>query len=220
MIDLSYCFIPCVRIVFIHSFIHFLVCLFVLFIPNSYTILFWEFYFIPFSVHVQTNIIYIAHTSYLCMLLWWCWFNYCVCILYDTSYVHRVSPCMDWWECAINWLEIIIKWAECFSSLSHHQALIKNIEKTVNTVVGAISPPLHMIMHYKCHKKNSFERALHKVQVMLLKTVYGREMWYRTCSTDHIKLFSFYLNIFCLCEHQWNAKKNSLFLHVAWILLQ
>jgi hypothetical protein len=25
--------------------------------PNSYIILFWEFYFLPFSVHTQTNVI-------------------------------------------------------------------------------------------------------------------------------------------------------------------
>jgi hypothetical protein len=121
MIDLSYCFIPCVHIIFIHSFIplacaefddslpfsgtssipltyilfsvtllhqllfnphslHLAIYFLVLLIPNSYTILFWEFYFIPFSVHVQTNVIYVAHTSYLYMLLWWWWFNYCVCI--------------------------------------------------------------------------------------------------------------------------------------------
>jgi hypothetical protein len=35
-----------------------LVYLSVLLFPNSYIILFWEFYFIPFSVHVQTNIIF------------------------------------------------------------------------------------------------------------------------------------------------------------------
>jgi hypothetical protein len=45
-----------------------LVYLLVLLIPNSYsgTILFWEFYFSPFSVHVQTNVIYVALLS----LLW------------------------------------------------------------------------------------------------------------------------------------------------------
>jgi hypothetical protein len=40
-----------------------LVYLLVLFIPNSYTMLFWELYFLPFSVHVQTNIIYVAWLS-------------------------------------------------------------------------------------------------------------------------------------------------------------
>jgi hypothetical protein len=34
-----------------------LVYLLVFLIPNSYKILFWEFYFLPFSVHVQTNVI-------------------------------------------------------------------------------------------------------------------------------------------------------------------
>jgi len=28
--------------------------------PDSYTILFWESYFLPFSVHAQTNVIYAA----------------------------------------------------------------------------------------------------------------------------------------------------------------
>ena len=37
----------------------FLVYLSALF-PSSYTILFWEFYFFPFSVHAQTNVIYLA----------------------------------------------------------------------------------------------------------------------------------------------------------------
>jgi hypothetical protein len=36
---------------------YFLVYLFVLLIPNSYIILFWEFCFLPFSEHVQTNTI-------------------------------------------------------------------------------------------------------------------------------------------------------------------
>jgi hypothetical protein len=40
-----------------------LVYLLVLWIPNSYTILFWEFYFLPFSVHVQTNVSYVAILS-------------------------------------------------------------------------------------------------------------------------------------------------------------
>jgi hypothetical protein len=43
-----------------------LVYLLILLIPNSYTIHSWEFYFLPFSVHVQTNIIYVALLS----LLW------------------------------------------------------------------------------------------------------------------------------------------------------
>jgi hypothetical protein len=42
-----------------------LVYLLVLF-PNSYTVLFWEFNFLPFSVHFQTNVIYVALLS----LLW------------------------------------------------------------------------------------------------------------------------------------------------------
>jgi hypothetical protein len=34
-----------------------LVCLSILLFPDSYVILFWQFYFLPFSVHAQTNII-------------------------------------------------------------------------------------------------------------------------------------------------------------------
>jgi hypothetical protein len=41
--------------------------------PNSYTILFCKFYFLPFSVHVQTNIIYITLLS----VFWWV-FNNCI----------------------------------------------------------------------------------------------------------------------------------------------
>jgi hypothetical protein len=35
----------------------------VLLFPNSYTVLFWEFYFLPFCVHVQTNVICVALLS-------------------------------------------------------------------------------------------------------------------------------------------------------------
>ena len=42
----------------LHLAIYFLVCLSALWLPNSYTILFWEFYFLPFSVHAQTIVIY------------------------------------------------------------------------------------------------------------------------------------------------------------------
>jgi hypothetical protein len=51
----------------LHFAIYFLVYLLVLLITNSYTILLWEFCFLPFSVRVQTNVIYIALLS----LLWW-----------------------------------------------------------------------------------------------------------------------------------------------------
>ena len=47
----------------LHLAIYFLVHLSVLLFPNSYTILFWEFYFLPFSVHAQTNIIYLTLLS-------------------------------------------------------------------------------------------------------------------------------------------------------------
>jgi hypothetical protein len=32
---------------------------------NSYIRLFWEFYFLPFSVHVRTNVIYLTVLSLL-----------------------------------------------------------------------------------------------------------------------------------------------------------
>jgi hypothetical protein len=41
-----------------HLTIYFSVYLSILMFPNSYIILFWEFYFLPFSVHVQTNVIF------------------------------------------------------------------------------------------------------------------------------------------------------------------
>ena len=41
-----------------HLAICFLVYLSILLFPNSYIILSWEFYLLPFSVHVQTNVIY------------------------------------------------------------------------------------------------------------------------------------------------------------------
>ena len=44
---------------------YFLVYLSVLLFPNSYTIPFWEFYFLPFSVHAQTNVIYLTLLSLL-----------------------------------------------------------------------------------------------------------------------------------------------------------
>ena len=49
----------------LHPAICFLVYLLVLLFPNSYTILFWESYFLPFSVHVQTIVIYAALLSLL-----------------------------------------------------------------------------------------------------------------------------------------------------------
>jgi len=46
-----------------HLAIYFLVYLSILLFPNSYIILFYEFYFLPFSVHAQTNIIYLTLLS-------------------------------------------------------------------------------------------------------------------------------------------------------------
>jgi hypothetical protein len=47
----------------LHLAIYFLVYPSVLMFPNSYLILFWEFYFLSFSVHVQTNVIYVTLMS-------------------------------------------------------------------------------------------------------------------------------------------------------------
>jgi len=45
--------------------IYFLVYISALLLSNSYIILFWEFYFLPFSVHAQTNVIYLTLLSLL-----------------------------------------------------------------------------------------------------------------------------------------------------------
>jgi hypothetical protein len=42
-----------------------LVYLSILLFPNSFTILIWKSYFLPFSVHVQTNVIYLTLLSLL-----------------------------------------------------------------------------------------------------------------------------------------------------------
>ena len=49
----------------LHLTIYFLVYLSTLFFPNSYIILFREFYFLPFSVQAQTNVIYLTLLSLL-----------------------------------------------------------------------------------------------------------------------------------------------------------
>ena len=49
----------------LHLAIYFLAYPSIMLFPNSYTILFWEFYFLPFSVHVQTKVIYLM------------WYKYC-----------------------------------------------------------------------------------------------------------------------------------------------
>jgi hypothetical protein len=40
-----------------------LVYLSTLLFPNSYIILFWEFYFLPFFEHAQTNLILLVHSN-------------------------------------------------------------------------------------------------------------------------------------------------------------
>jgi hypothetical protein len=49
----------------LHLAINFLIYLSALLFPNSYILLFWEFYFLPFLVHAQTNIIYLTSLSLL-----------------------------------------------------------------------------------------------------------------------------------------------------------
>ena len=49
----------------LHLVIYFLVYLSIVLFPNSYIILFWEFYFLPFSVHAQTNLIHLTLLSIL-----------------------------------------------------------------------------------------------------------------------------------------------------------
>ena len=44
----------------LHLATYFLVYLSILLFPNSYIILFWELYFLPFSVHAQTNVTYLT----------------------------------------------------------------------------------------------------------------------------------------------------------------
>jgi hypothetical protein len=47
-----------------HLVIYFLVYLSILLFQNSYIIPFWEFYFLPFSEHAQTNVIYLTFCLY------------------------------------------------------------------------------------------------------------------------------------------------------------
>jgi hypothetical protein len=54
------------KLFFHYPSLHLAIYFLVLFIPNSYKIIFWEFNLLPFSVHVQTNTIYVALLS----LLW------------------------------------------------------------------------------------------------------------------------------------------------------
>ena len=49
----------------LHLPIYSLVYLAILLFPNSYIMLFWEFYFLPFSVHTQPNVIYLTLLSLL-----------------------------------------------------------------------------------------------------------------------------------------------------------
>jgi len=48
-----------------HLAICFLVYLSILLFPNSCIIPFWEFYFLPFSVHTQTNVIYLTLSPFI-----------------------------------------------------------------------------------------------------------------------------------------------------------
>ena len=59
-----------------HLAIYFLVYLSILLFPHSYIVPFWEFYFLPFSVHVQTNIIYLTLTCLYYSRFFNTWINF------------------------------------------------------------------------------------------------------------------------------------------------
>ena len=65
-IPLCYVLFPATLLhqLFFHLLSPHLVIYFLLF-PNSYIMSFWEFYFLPFSLHAQTNVIYL---TLLCLL--------------------------------------------------------------------------------------------------------------------------------------------------------
>ena len=52
-----------------HLVIYFFICLSILLFPNLYMILFREFYFLPFSVHTQTNVIDLTLCSVIIVVL-------------------------------------------------------------------------------------------------------------------------------------------------------
>jgi hypothetical protein len=59
-------FSPSILLSFLtHLALYFLVHPLILLIPNSYTILFWELYFLPSLYNVETNIIYVTLLSLL-----------------------------------------------------------------------------------------------------------------------------------------------------------
>jgi hypothetical protein len=100
----------------LHLAIYFLVYLLVLLIPNSYTILVWEFYFLPFSVHVQTNVIYVA----LLFLLWQVFKNcinlyiyifiyYCsLILLHIRTFLSTVTQCDIFFSFCTQWFQLTI----------------------------------------------------------------------------------------------------------------
>jgi len=72
--SIPFCFIPFPSTLFhqlvfhppsLHLAIYFLVYLLALLFPNSYIILVWKFYFLPFSLHAQTNVTYLTLLSLL-----------------------------------------------------------------------------------------------------------------------------------------------------------
>jgi hypothetical protein len=63
----------------------FLVYLLVLLFPNSYIILFGEFYFLPFSVHDQTNVIYVDLLS-----------DHLLTFRKIKNYIHTVKCVSNW----------------------------------------------------------------------------------------------------------------------------
>jgi len=70
---LSYHPFPPTSLLSLHLAIYFLVYLSALLFPKSYIILFWEFYFLPFSVHAQTSVIYLTLLSVIVGFLCYVW---------------------------------------------------------------------------------------------------------------------------------------------------
>ena len=78
--------------------------------PNSYIILLWKFYFLPFSVHAQTNVIYLTLLS----LLQWV-FN--TCINFFIGYKLQFSFSLSYTGPKILLYTFLLKMFNCFLSL-------------------------------------------------------------------------------------------------------
>ena len=99
-----------------HLAIYFLVCLSILLFPNSYIIPFWEFCFLPFSVHAQTNIIYLTFYMFLLTVHRGTaldkWPSWCTITLYNTFiviilYMFRTTLCSSSGGILCKWLSSV-----------------------------------------------------------------------------------------------------------------